>query len=303
MSHRSFFGFAFALALMLAGVCVAPTSASGGGFDGIYVNSDGGNVAYFELVQNSEKINGSYTVVVRNTNSSEGLQQSRFTVSGSGNPRAAILGVAYDTPDFQAPLSYHWIARWNGTGFVLELPLGSGQIASVNFHRSTIREVNGLVGTMNALAERDKQTREQNIELASARRELHRNVLLRLGDLHAIAQAQVAFNAAQDRKRSAEEAVADLLAESHTKLSAALSPAPTSLVEARRRETRDLQDQANYAAYAAQSARDDVRTADDQLALVGHALDSMKQILADHDTAIARLRSVVARDAGDLAIR
>jgi hypothetical protein len=297
MSHRSFLANLIPLVLLCGWVSAVPASAAGR-FDGIYVNSDGGNVAYFQIVEDAGAVTGSYVVVVRNTNSEAGLDQSRFTVTGSTDDRHALLRLAYDTPAFQAPLSYRWIARSNASGFTLELPLGNGGIAQMKFHRAGVAQLDALVATMSTVAEGIRRVRAAHVELANAEATLHKNVIERLGDLHAIADTQAAFDAAEARKHDAELAVLDLRQEADLRRMQASRKPPGAFASELRGVQTDLEDQANYADYAADSAKEDVKAADDQIALSEHALDSIKEVLAEREVRIARLKSMIARDAG-----
>jgi hypothetical protein len=298
MGSRRFFAWVAALVTVgIGATAITALAASPVPFDGVYVNADGGNVAYFQIVDIAGRLTGEYTVVVRDSNSDAGLDQSRFSVTGTGDATRALLGLSYDTPGFQAPLGYRWIARANANGFTLEMSLGSGQIAEVRFRRATIGEVNGLIAEVTTVADNGRRVRAAHLELAAAEARLRADLAARFDDVRAIATAQDAFSAAQARMQSAQLAVSDLQREARRRRDEAGSG---PLVDDRALRT-DLLDQANYATFAADAARADVGAANDQLALAQGTLGSAKQVLGDRDTRIARLKSVIARDTGMIA--
>jgi len=277
--------------------------AAGGSFDGVYLNTDGGNVAYFDTTEARGKIAGAYTVVLRDDNSPGGMQQSRFVVSGSEGNRAAALALVYDSFTVPVVLTYHWIARGDGNGFNLDIPVATGQTARLHFRRASIAEANGAVGRSMAQADRYRRIREQVLALAIERTQLQRNLDRRTHDLEAIARAQLAYDAAQTHERTVAQALDELRAEAQARRGLAGNAAKHAIFGTAPGAVDDVQDEANYADFAVVAAQQDDRAASDEIAAAGRVLGDAQQVLADRDTHIARLKVQIARDADVLARR
>ena len=108
MSFSRIWSWAFLLVL------ATTAGARADSFDGIYVNGDGGNVAYFDLLRHGDRVSGDYTVVVRNPETSGGILRSHFTVTGTTDRQGAMLTIVGDTPEAQAAMTQRLAANPQG---------------------------------------------------------------------------------------------------------------------------------------------------------------------------------------------
>jgi hypothetical protein len=276
-------------------VMATTVAARAESFDGIFVNSDGGNVAYFNLLRHGERITGDYTVVVRNPESSGGLQRSHFSVTGNTDRHGALLTIVGETPEAQAAMSYRWLSRSEGDGFSLEIPVATGRIATPLFRRSSVADVNGKLSAFNAAVDRELHVRLDKLAMERAEESLHADLTARLRALSAVVKASADLDRARSRREALEATVADLQRESERKHRLAGGADAAQLERTRRESMADLQDQANYTDYALAAARSDVLGASSEVASASQTLALAKRNLNEDDTRIASLLAFLVR--------
>jgi hypothetical protein len=284
---------------ILAWTCLlalaAPAGARADSFDGIYVNGDGGNVAYFDLLRRGDRVSGDYTVVVRNPETSGGILRSHFTVTGTTDRRGALLTIVGDTPEAQEAMSYRWMSRLQGNGFTVEIPVATGRIATPFFTRSSIPSVNRQLTALSGAVDRELQIRLDKLAMLRTEQALHADLSARLRALSAVVKADEDLDRARNRKQALDATVAQLERESEEKHRLAGGQDAATLDRARRQSLADLQDQANYTDYALASAKADALGANSQLADASQSLELAKRNLDEDDTRIASLLAVLVR--------
>ncbi len=279
-------------------VLAATAGVRADSFDGIYLNRDGGNVAYFSLLRHGDRISGDYTVVMRNPETSGGILRSHFTVSGNTEPNGALLTIVGETPESQAAMSYRWLSRRQRDGFSIEIPLATGLIATPVFRQSSVAAVNGRLAALTGAVERELEARADKLAALRSEQELHADLKARLVALSAVAKASAELDRARSRRQALEATVAQLQGEADRKHRLA-SEAGASMLSSTRRRLADLEDQANYADFAVASAKADVTGATAQLSDALQNLQVARRNLTDHDTRIASL--LAARERGAAA--
>ncbi len=270
-------------------VLAATAAARADSFDGIYVNGDGGNVAYFNLARHGERLSGDYMVVVHNPDSSGGVLRSHFTVTGVTDRRGALLTIVGETPEAQEASAFHWVSRARGDGFSLEIPLATGRIATPFFRHSSVAGVNSQLANFNGAAERELRARLDKLAMERAEQALHADLSARLRALSAVVKASADLDRARVRREAVEATVADLQRESERKHRLAGGADAARLDRARRQNLADLQDQANYTDYALTAARSDVLGAQSEVASASLTLALARRNLDEDDTRIASL--------------
>jgi hypothetical protein len=264
-------------------------------FDGIFVNGDGGNVAYFDLLRHGDRVSGDYTVVVRNPETSGGILRSHFTVTGTTDRQGALLTIVGDTPEAQAAMSYRWMSRLQSNGFMLEIPIATGRIATPVFTRSSIPSVNRQLTALSSAVDRELQVRLDKLAMLRTEQALHADLTARLRALSAVVKASEDLDQARERKQALDATVADLQRESNDKHRLASGRDAAALDSTRRQSLADLQDQANYTDYALASAKSDALSAGGDLANASQSLELAKRNLDEDDTRIASLLAVLVR--------
>jgi hypothetical protein len=276
-------------------VLAATAGVRAASFDGIYVNGDGGNVAYFDLMRTGDRLTGDYTVVVRNPESSGGILRSHFTVSGTADEHGALLTIVGETPESQAAMSYRWISRMQATGFTVEIPVATGHIATPFFVHSSIAGVNRQLAVLGGAVDRELQIRLDKLAMLRTEQALHADLAVRLRALSAVVKASADLDHARNRKATLEATVADLQRESEDKHRLAGGQDAAALDRTRRQTLADLQDQANYTDYALASAKADALGAQGDLASASQSLELAKRNLDEDDTRIASLLAMLVR--------
>jgi len=289
MSFSRISSWAFLLVLASA------AGARADSFDGIYVNGDGGNVAYFNLLRHGDRVSGDYTVVVRNPETSGGILRSHFTVTGTTDRQGALLTIVGDTPEAQAAISYRWMSRPVRDGFTIEIPIATGRIATPFFARSSIPSVNRQLTDLSSAVDRELQIRLDKLAMLRTEQALHADLTARLRALSAVVKASEDLDHARDRKQSLDATVADLQRESEEKHLLASGRDSAALDRTHRQTLADLQDQANYTDYALASAKSDALSAGGDLASASQSLELAKRNLDEDDTRIASLLAMLVR--------
>jgi hypothetical protein len=264
-------------------------------FDGIYLNDDGGNVAYFDLLRHGDKVTGDYTVVVRNPETSGGVLRSHFTVTGTTDRNGALLTIVGETPEAQAAMSYRWLSRADRDGFTIEIPLATGRIATPHFRQSTVAGINGKLAVLSDDVDRELHARLDKLAQVRTEQALHADLMERLRALSAVVKASAELDRARVRRQSFEATVADLERESQLQHRMAAGPDKAVLGRAQRLRLDDLQDRANYSDYALATAKADAVGAAQQVASAAQTLQVARQNLIDHDSQIASLLAVLVR--------
>jgi len=280
-----------ALAFLLVLATIAGARAET--FDGIYINGDGGNVAYFDLIRQGDRVSGDYTVVVRNPESSGGILRSHFSVSGSVERQGALLTIVGETPESQAAISYRWMSRLQANGFTLEIPVATGHIATPLFLRSSVAGVNRQLAVLSGAIDRELQIRLDKLAMVRTEQALHADLNARLRALSALVKAGEDLDRARGRKAALEATVADLQHESEDRHRLASGQDAAELDRTRRQSLADLQDEANYTDYALAAAKADALGAQGDLASAAQSFQVAKRNLDEHDTRIASLLALL----------
>lgn len=289
MSFSRILPWAFLLALSTT------AGARADSFDGIYVNGDGGNVAYFNLLRHGDRVSGDYVVVVRNPETSGGILRSHFTVTGTTDRRGALLTIVGDTPETQAAMSYRWMSRLQNGGFTVEIPVATGRIATPLFSRSSISNVNRQLTALSGAVDRELQIRLDKLAMLRTEQALHADLTARLRALSAVVKASDDLDRARNQKQALDATVADLERESSEKHRLAGGQDAAALDLTHRQRLADLQDQANYTDFALASAKSDALGAAGELANASQSLELAKRNLDEDDTRIASLLAVLVR--------
>jgi hypothetical protein len=276
-------------------VLSATAGARADSFDGVYVNGDGGNVAYFDLLRHNDRISGTYTVVVRNPDTSGGILRSHFTVTGTADRRGALLTIVGETPESQAAMSYRWISRAQRDGFSVEIPVETGHISTSFFRAGSVAGVNDKLAVLTSDVDRELRIRLDKLALVREEQSLHADLAARLQAFSAVVKASSDLDRARVRRQTLQATVADLARESERRHR--LTIGTNAAVPGRTSHQRliDLQDQANYSDYALAAAKSDALGASQQVASATQTLQVAKQNLIDHDTRIAALLAVLVR--------
>ncbi|HKU68296.1 MAG TPA: hypothetical protein VJP85_11025 [Candidatus Baltobacteraceae bacterium] len=278
-------------ALVAFAILVALAPAYAGDLTGIYMAQYRGGVEYFNLTDQGGYITGYLQTVAVNTNYSDGVNRQNYSVSGSVNGSRAVLRIASGLS------SYQWTADISWGGFTVSIPMQSGQISQVYFHRSSVAEVNRVVASLNTSGKTVKYYANTQAELADSQTRLSNDVnYYRPRILNEIIAAKKKLAAALEKKKQADAKLVEkqqIAAQAHQAANAAKAAAVTNDEQY---AANDLEYKANSADYDVNSAKYDVNSAQTDVTWAENDLKSAKDDLVKVDARIAQLRGIIGRD-------
>lgn len=258
---------------------------------GIYVVTYGGGLEYFNLTQQSGYLTGYLQTVAVNTNSSDGVNRQSYSVSGSVSGSRAVLRLS------SGMSSYEWTADIGWNGFTVSVPMQSGEIKQVYFRRSSVSEVNRLVGSLTQSGNTAKYYANAQADLGDSQTRLSNDVnYYRPRILDEMRKAKAELARAQQRMKRVQQNLADkkaIAAQKHETADEAQQAAQTTEESV---HASSLQADASGADADVSGAEADVTAAQVDLQVANQDLQRSRTDLKQIDARIAQLRQMIAND-------
>jgi hypothetical protein len=284
---------AFVLALFLA--YSAPVSSRD--LTGIYVKIYSNQIEFLNLTDIGGQLTGYYQIVSLDSNSADGVRRMSFRVSGAETGSRLLLNLS-------GPESYSWVANLDGSGFVLDVPLSSGQIKQVSFRASSISEINRLVYSLTLYGNGTKYYSNVRAELADSQTRLSNDTnYYRPRILEDMRKAKAELANALKEQVKANQNLSDkeaIARQKHATADQARQAAQSSDEQVRAGE---LAADAGSADADVGSAEANIASATVDVQSANNDLTSSRNDLRQVDARIAQLRQLISRDKAILHIR
>lgn len=291
----------FALGFILVLSVLAPASARD--LSGIYLHVFSDGLGFLDLTDSNGLLTGYYQLVVSDAGQPDGVRRQHTDLNGSAGASSVVLYLGRNVLSSGS----RWTAQTSGSGLLVSIPQESGQIAQFDFRRSSVAEVNSLVGDFTnhlsrAKAEADSRAAQARYyanaynELTDAQERLANNLNLRPDELKTIVLRKAELRKAEQAKQDAETEVERLkivAAEKHREADVAAAAATT---QDEAPAARDLAYNARSADYDVRSAEYVVRSKQYDISSAKQSLQWAKDALQQRDARIAELRRIIAKD-------